>query len=159
MFRIFVFMVAFFTARSASAGDLEIQPPNIALTGPNGSQRLLVLITSAGKAVSDVTRQAKLTSSNTKVAEVDDEGVVHALDGFQHGYIRQRRLWLRRRKDNHAAVSDCFRGFEYFKAPRRQRDFVRFLHFHAFPRDAPYLVVEVKFRPSCFEHFRGAATG
>jgi hypothetical protein len=60
------------------AADLVIGPPDITLTGPNGSQRLLVLAADGGKVVGDVTRQAKFASSNPNVASVDGEGIVRA---------------------------------------------------------------------------------
>src|SRR5207302_1149110 len=62
----------------AGAADLLIHPPQTTLTGPRGSQRLLVLLATAGKSVTDVTRQAKFTSSNTKAATVDEQGIVRA---------------------------------------------------------------------------------
>ena len=65
-------------ASGACAADLRIQPPGITLTGPHGSQRLLVISTDAGKTVADVTGQAQFTSSDPKVAAIDDKGTVRA---------------------------------------------------------------------------------
>jgi hypothetical protein len=72
------FLVVLVMAPYGSAADLAIEPPRITLTGPSGSQRLLVLARSAGKTVSDVTGQAKFTSSDPNVAVVDNEGIVRA---------------------------------------------------------------------------------
>jgi len=60
------------------AGDIQISPGDIALTGPGAAQRVLVLQTKEGEVRGDVTKAAKLTSSNPKVASVDASGVVHA---------------------------------------------------------------------------------
>src|SRR5436305_3520651 len=61
------------------AGDLEVQPAEVTLTGPKATQRLLVLQTQAGEVHADVTRHAKFTSSNPKVAAVDAAGQVRAV--------------------------------------------------------------------------------
>ena len=65
-------------AASAEAADLRIEPPDITLTGPRGSQRLSVITTAAGKTLADVTGQAHFTSSAAQVAAIDDKGVVRA---------------------------------------------------------------------------------
>src|SRR5262249_30725137 len=66
-------------AERAAAADFEILPPNVVLTGPKVSQRLLVLSTAGGKAVADLTSQAKFASANPKVAAVDERGAVRAV--------------------------------------------------------------------------------
>src|SRR5262245_54802586 len=58
------------------AAELKVLPADIALTGPQTSQRLIVLVEENGKPTGDVTSQAKLTSSNPTVAAVDEAGVV-----------------------------------------------------------------------------------
>jgi hypothetical protein len=66
-------------ASGAAAADLQIQPPNVILQGPRGSQRLVVLGTTAGKITADVTGQVKFSSSNPGVAAVDGQGNVRAV--------------------------------------------------------------------------------
>lgn len=66
-------------ASVGAAADLHIQPPNVVLTGPRGSQRLLVHVKSGGKIVADVTGQTKFISSDAKVAAVDEQGNVRAV--------------------------------------------------------------------------------
>ena len=61
------------------AGSIRIDPPQMTLTGPKATQRLLVLDTMAGEVRGDVTKQAKFTSSNPKVAAVDATGQVRAI--------------------------------------------------------------------------------
>ncbi len=63
----------------ARAGELKIFPPDIRLSGPHGSQRLVVLSETAGKIDGDRTARVRFTSSNPKVATVDESGVVRAI--------------------------------------------------------------------------------
>ncbi|MBI3409470.1 MAG: DUF1553 domain-containing protein [Planctomycetes bacterium] len=58
------------------AADLVIAPKDIVLTGPQASQRLLVLSTTAGKVEGDLTAKASYTTSDPKVAIVKDDGSV-----------------------------------------------------------------------------------
>jgi len=66
-------------ASVAAAADLQIQPPDIVLTGPHGKQGLLVVSTTAGTVSADVTGQAKFASADAKVATVDAQGNVRAV--------------------------------------------------------------------------------
>src|SRR5436309_721110 len=68
----FVLLIA---AAAPPAAALQIQPRGIVLTGPQGSQRLLLIATAAGKTSADLTREAQFTSSNPQVATVDSRGV------------------------------------------------------------------------------------
>lgn len=61
------------------AGQLQVEPAALTLTGPKATQRLLVLDTNAGTVHGDRTRQATFTSSNPKVAAVDAAGQVRAV--------------------------------------------------------------------------------
>jgi hypothetical protein len=61
----------------AAAADLHILPDTVALHGPYGSQRLLVVLTEKGRVVADVTAQAKVVSGDPQVAKLD-AGVVRA---------------------------------------------------------------------------------
>jgi hypothetical protein len=63
--------------QTASAG-VKLLPGDITLTGPQASQRLLVVSEADGKVVGDVTAEAKFASSNPAVATVDETGVVRA---------------------------------------------------------------------------------
>jgi hypothetical protein len=65
-------------APSATAADLRVFPPQVALTGPRASQRLLVTLSDAAETVADRTAQAKFTSSNPAVATVAADGLVSA---------------------------------------------------------------------------------
>jgi hypothetical protein len=64
---------------SASAADLKLLPPDMVLTGPHASQRLIVLSQAEGKYTGDLTGQAKFASSNPRVATVSEDGVVRAV--------------------------------------------------------------------------------
>jgi hypothetical protein len=59
--------------------SLQIHPPNVTLTGPQATQRLIVLRSESGKIIADVTRRAEFRSSNPKIATVDESGVVQAV--------------------------------------------------------------------------------
>src|SRR5437588_29994 len=61
------------------AGQLQIAPADITLTGPRATQRLLVLETQAGTVQSDRTRHAKFATSDPKIATVDASGQVRAV--------------------------------------------------------------------------------
>src|SRR5580658_3709269 len=61
------------------AGDLQLAPAAVTLTGPSATQRLLVLQTNAGEVRGDVTRKAKFASSNPKVVTVDNAGQLRAV--------------------------------------------------------------------------------
>jgi hypothetical protein len=61
------------------AGQIQIEPAAITLTGPKATQRLLVLEAKAGTVHGDRTRQAKFTSSNPAIAVVDGAGQLRAI--------------------------------------------------------------------------------
>src|SRR3954466_11623045 len=63
----------------AGQPSLQIQPAEVALTGPQATQRLLVLDAKGGTVHADVTKQAKFASSDPKVAAVDASGQVRAV--------------------------------------------------------------------------------
>src|SRR5262249_33781327 len=62
----------------AVSAEIQVGPSNIILTGPRASQRLVVVAASEGKATADLTGQAQFQSSDPKIAEVDDKGIVRA---------------------------------------------------------------------------------
>lgn len=64
-----------FTAAPAAANPI-IHPPEVAISGPNRTQQLLVVINENDRMVSDVTAQATYVSSDEKVAKVDAGGRV-----------------------------------------------------------------------------------
>jgi hypothetical protein len=61
------------------AADLKVLPSELPLAGPHATQRLIVLAEESGKLISDLTDQAKFTSSNPAVATVDEAGTVRAV--------------------------------------------------------------------------------
>ncbi len=63
---------------TASAAEITVFPGDVTLTGPQASQRLLVVAEADGKVVGDATAEAKFASSNSAVATVDEAGVVRA---------------------------------------------------------------------------------
>jgi hypothetical protein len=69
-------LMAGFAAPGAGAAELKILPADIALTGPNASQRVLVVSETAGMIDGDHTARSRFTSSNPAVATVDEGGVV-----------------------------------------------------------------------------------
>jgi hypothetical protein len=60
------------------AEDLKVLPPDLVLTGPQASQRLIVVAEANGKFVGDRTAQAKLASSNPAVATIESPATVRA---------------------------------------------------------------------------------
>jgi hypothetical protein len=64
---------------SIGAAGLTILPPHATLTGPQASQRLIVLAEQDGHFVGDVTGKATFGSSNPAVALVDRQGMVKAV--------------------------------------------------------------------------------
>ena len=50
--------------------ELRILPADMTLTGPHGSQRLVVVAEKNSQATADLTHQARFTSSNPAVAAV-----------------------------------------------------------------------------------------
>jgi len=58
----------------------QLLPRDVVLTGPQATQRLVVLVMHAeAGSVADLTAEAVFRSSDTRVASVDAEGVVHAV--------------------------------------------------------------------------------
>jgi hypothetical protein len=64
--------------RECVAAELKILPADVTLTGPQASQRVLVVAEENGITVFDRTPQAKFASSHPAVAKVDEGGVVRA---------------------------------------------------------------------------------
>jgi hypothetical protein len=60
----------------ASAAELTLLPPDVTLTGPHATQRLIVVAEEGGKVVADRSPDAKFTSSQPTIATVDQLGVV-----------------------------------------------------------------------------------
>jgi hypothetical protein len=58
---------------------LKVYPPDVPLTGPYASQRILVAVEDNGEVIADLTTAAKFTSSNPGVASVSETGVVQAV--------------------------------------------------------------------------------
>ncbi len=58
--------------RSAQSADLRLHPNAIALTGPEATQRLLIVDESNGAAVADMSSGAIFTSSNPKIVIVEE---------------------------------------------------------------------------------------
>jgi hypothetical protein len=65
-------------AAPSAAGNPVIYPPEIAISGPNRTQQLLVVLEENGRVTADVTARAKYRSSDEKVARVDANGRVTA---------------------------------------------------------------------------------
>jgi hypothetical protein len=59
--------------------QIEVQPSQVTLTGSEAAQQLLVLNVKSKEILGDVTRQAKFTSANPRVATVDANGLVKAV--------------------------------------------------------------------------------
>jgi Protein of unknown function (DUF1553)/Protein of unknown function (DUF1549)/Bacterial Ig-like domain (group 2) len=74
----FASLVAWAIATIPARAEIRIAPDDIALTGPQASQRVLVLNTGAGLIDADRTGHAKFSSSNPAIATIDETGVVHA---------------------------------------------------------------------------------
>ena len=66
-------------AGSASAAELRVYPPEVAITGPNRTQQLIVVHEENGRVVADLTTKMMFASSNTAVAKVDAAGLVTAI--------------------------------------------------------------------------------
>ena len=62
-----------------NADGLKLLPENIALSGPQSSQRLIVLSEKGGQFVGDRTGQATFTSSNPAVASISEAGFIKAV--------------------------------------------------------------------------------
>lgn len=59
-----------------AAGELRIYPMEIALAGPRATQQVLLVEEDAGRAVGDRTAGAKFASADSKIAVVDETGLV-----------------------------------------------------------------------------------
>src|SRR4051794_31914967 len=62
-----------------SAADLKLVPAEVRLSGPQATQRLLVLSEENGKVVGDRTSLTQFESSDEAVAKVDAHGVVRSV--------------------------------------------------------------------------------
>jgi hypothetical protein len=65
-------------AAPALAADLRVYPTEVAISGPNRTQQLLVVLEENGRVVADLTATAKFTPSDPKVATVSPAGLVTA---------------------------------------------------------------------------------
>ncbi len=65
--------------RVSGAAEFRVYPPQIVLTGPHASQRLLVVLAEGSEAIAERTAQAKFSSSNPAIATVAAEGTVRAV--------------------------------------------------------------------------------
>src|SRR5438552_20901 len=79
MIRYILSSIAFGLLASTTAAELKVLPPQVVLTGPHATQRLLVVNEVTGKVGADLTGQAKLTSSNAAVVAVDAAGNLRAV--------------------------------------------------------------------------------
>ncbi len=61
------------------AQELRVDPPNVVLTGPKASQRLVALEVDKGVVLADKTAEANFTSSHPKIVRVDENGTLHAV--------------------------------------------------------------------------------
>jgi hypothetical protein len=66
------------SAPLVAGADLRLLPADMTLTGPHGSQRVIVVTEQHGQVTADLTRQARFTSSNPAVASVSEAGQVRA---------------------------------------------------------------------------------
>jgi hypothetical protein len=71
-------VLAFTLAPPALAAEPRVLPAEVTLTGPEASQRILVLIAEGDLVIGDRTAQAKFESSNPAVVSVDAAGVLRA---------------------------------------------------------------------------------
>jgi hypothetical protein len=67
-----------FVAAPVPAAELRVYPPEVTISGPNRTQRLVVVEEENGRVVADHTATAKFTSSASQVAKVDGTGLVSA---------------------------------------------------------------------------------
>jgi hypothetical protein len=70
--------LAVLLAGPVSAAELRVYPPEVAISGPNRVQQLLVVEEENGRVVVDHTAAAKFATSNDTVAKVDPAGLVTA---------------------------------------------------------------------------------
>jgi hypothetical protein len=68
---------------SGVRAELKLLPGDITLTGPNASQRLVVVTTAKGIVHGDATAQAIFTNANPKVAVVDEDGILRPVGDGQ----------------------------------------------------------------------------
>src|SRR5947209_1745754 len=61
------------------SAELRILPAEVTLTGPQATQRLLVVAEAAGKVIGDRTGQARFASSRPAVVAVDASGSLRAV--------------------------------------------------------------------------------
>src|SRR5262245_58574150 len=76
---ILTLLTAALVAERVQASELRVLPGEIALSGPQASQRLLVVAEESGKVVGDRTSLARFASSDEAVVKIDARGVVQAV--------------------------------------------------------------------------------
>jgi len=77
--RFFSLSLLLFAAPAATAAELRVYPPEVAIGGPNRTQQLLVVQEENNRAIADLTGKTTFTSSNTAIAKVDAAGLVTAV--------------------------------------------------------------------------------
>src|SRR5262249_39086884 len=76
---ILTLLTAALLAEPVHASGLRVLPGEITLSGPQATQRLLVVAEDDGKIVGDRTPLARFTSSDEAIAKVDARGIVRAV--------------------------------------------------------------------------------
>ena len=71
--------VLLLAALPAVAGEVKVYPPEVAVSGPNRVQQLLVVEEARGRVVADHSAAATFATSNAAVAKVDAAGLVSAV--------------------------------------------------------------------------------
>jgi len=62
---------------SAPAAELRVLPAEIVLTGPKATHQLIVVREENGKVIADLTAKATFVSSNSAIATVDGDAILH----------------------------------------------------------------------------------
>src|SRR6266496_1479014 len=73
------FILGLVCAGPVFGDSVRVLPTEVTLTGPQASQRLIVLTEEGGQYIGDRTGQATFTSSNPAVASVNEAGFVKAV--------------------------------------------------------------------------------
>src|SRR5262245_1501747 len=76
MIRIFALLLASLAAVPTRAAELNVYPADIPLTGPRAAQQLLLVEQNGNSVVADRTAGAKFTVADSRVAAVDEAGLV-----------------------------------------------------------------------------------
>ena len=77
--RFFPLPLILLAAASANAAELRVYPPDVAISGPNRTQQLIVVHEENDRVVADLTAKTTFASSNAAVAKVDAAGLVTAV--------------------------------------------------------------------------------